>query len=237
MKTTPVLLCFFVICLVPVPARAGLLDWISSAGEAKQKLVDKSRSHYREAMEQSGIREDEMRERGTKEPVISNEEHLGNVNKLRVQWEDALRGLLVTAAKLEDKLRSATGAERQKIQQGIDKVMRQVPKVEQEIRNCGGDPMNAHLNAGRQIDALRRDSRNKTPVTEDGADLFLPGFGSAWDASSRSREDARRTARNAGRSSGAPERVKVANTKPKTTKAPRRIRPRPGHNPAEGSHH
>jgi len=213
----------------PLPTRAGVLAWIASFGEKIQKLVDKSRANYREAMEQSGIREDEMRANPPKEPVVSDADHRRNVDNLKSQYEDSLNSLLVTAAKLEEKRRRASGAERQKIDKEIDRVNRQIPSIEQEIKNHGGDPMDTHLDAGREIDALRRESRNNTPVTDDGAALFLPGFGSAWSASSRSREDAQRTARNAGRSSGAPEQVATPKPKPTSTKTPRRIRPRPAH--------
>lgn len=224
----------------PLSARAGLLDFINSFGEKKQELVDKSQSHYREAMEQSGIREEEMRARQNKEPVVSDAEHRQNVAKLKREYEDALNKLLVSAAKLEDKRRRASSeAERREIDKEIDRRARQIPSIEQEIRNHGGDPMDTHLAAGEKIDELRRTSRNNTPMTEDAAEVFFPGFGSlSRDAADRSRRDAQQAAQNAGRSAGSPGRVAVTKPKPAPTKAPRRVVPRrPAHNPAEGHHH
>lgn len=244
MKTTPLLFGYLVLLsfvLTPISARAGLLDFINSFGEKKRELVDKSQSHYRQGLEQSGIREEEMRARQNKEPVVSDAEHRRNVARLKREYEDALDKLLVSAAKLEEKRRRATSAaERRKIDQEIDRRARQIPSIEQEIRNHGGNPMDTHLAAGEKIDELRRTSRNNTPMTEDAADIFFPGFGGlSRNAADRSRRDAQQAAQNAGRSGGAPGRVTVAKPKPKTTtKAPRRmVRRRPGHNPAEGHHH
>lgn len=203
-------------------------DLIDSFGRKKQELVDKSRSHYREALEQSGIRHDEMLEKQKHQPVVSDRAHLDEVAKKRREREEDYRKSVAYQNSLVLK-RSKTkpgSPERAHIDAEIIRTTKQNAAILRDVGNLGGDP-----------DELKRNThRPQTTMSEDAADLFLPGYSDVMNPARQAARNAQQEAVDAARRQSIDAAKEASKKAAKSTRPPRdQQRPSVPHGP-ESSH-
>lgn len=88
----------------PIALSQGVVDGIYNLGDAHQKLADKSREHYRQGLEQSGMREDEQQGRGDNGWVVPKP-----TDEQRAQWRQERETYLARNRQTEANLNKLIG--------------------------------------------------------------------------------------------------------------------------------